>query len=476
MLWKPTADFEAILTAEYYNSSSAGFYYKEVTGINDTNGINGNFSTVDSKPGGNRGAAHYVDGNLRLKYHSGDWELTSITALEQNYNNTALDQDLQSLDIYTARRKDVLRSLSQELRAEYKSGPADVIIGGYYSRDKLADSSQILLGSDFFVPYLRGFLIVNPNVLRTTEDGAAFVDATYQVTSRLELGAGVRYDVTGVSATVINASDTFVNVDPRVTARYKVDNDTNIYFTAARGYRSGGFNAGAAIGTPYQTFQPDKLWSFDAGFKTRQLRDHLQLDGSIFFIAYDNFNSTNFVPLPSGPALLTTALARHADSYGFDLNANYRVTNNLSLYAVLGYDHTKLMDVIFVPDTPHLVAQGAPITGVPLWNADVGATYERPIPGTDLTWNLTGDVTYTGKTSEGADPIQYRNDFAEVNLSAGIGYKNWTITVFGKNIFDNKSYELFVPGTLFASGNPDAKSVALPNLPARYGVRLDGRF
>jgi outer membrane receptor protein involved in Fe transport len=129
---------------------------------------------------------------------------------------------------------------------------------------------------------------------------SGFVDTSYRLGDRFTLGAGVRYfrDQQDFSDFVAMAqqSHVFDSVDPRAYAAFKVTNEVNVYASAAKGFRSGGFNT---AGDP--PFGPEDVWTYELGAKMGLLENQVTIDTAVFLSNYSNFqtygvpNTTNGV-------------------------------------------------------------------------------------------------------------------------------------------------------------------------------------
>ncbi|MGH9725130.1 MAG: TonB-dependent receptor domain-containing protein, partial [Candidatus Acidiferrales bacterium] len=114
-------------------------------------------------------------------------------------------------------------------------------------------------------------------------------------------------------------------------AVFKVNDQANIYASAAKGFRSGGFNA--AVGFP--PFQPESVWTYELGTKLSLLDHQLYIDTDVFYSNYKNYVITGLDPSApqqdifqnAGDAVIkgveTQIQWRVADEWTFGLNGDY---------------------------------------------------------------------------------------------------------------------------------------------------------
>src|SRR5579885_1232746 len=132
------------------------------------------------------------------------------------------------------------KQFTEEVRLTSRGkGPFKWTVGGFYrnlSRDFL----------DLYDTLYAGTLYSN---LSYTENDfynstSFFGDTSYDVTRRFTVGAGVRYfkdDQSTFDGTLTQWAR-FHSTDPRAYASYRISEDVNVYASAAKGFRSGGFN------------------------------------------------------------------------------------------------------------------------------------------------------------------------------------------------------------------------------------------
>ena len=108
----------------------------------------------------------------------------------------------------------------------------------------------------------------------TSNAAAGFANTSYRLFDRLTIGAGARYFKDNESnyqgPPTTTQSQSFSSVDPRVYLKYDLTGDMNVYASAAKGFRSGGFNS---EGQP--TYGPESVWTYEVGSKASMLERRL---------------------------------------------------------------------------------------------------------------------------------------------------------------------------------------------------------
>ncbi|WP_037505682.1 TonB-dependent receptor, partial [Rhizorhabdus wittichii] len=151
---------------------------------------------------------------------------------------------------------------------------------------------------------------------------------------------------------------------PKFGAEFQVTPSTLVYASASKGFRPGGYNPQVgvpcqasnlnALGYPNgrpQTYNSDSVWSYELGLKTRTSRFSAQ--GSVYQIDWKNIQQV--VGLGACGFQFTSNLGS-ARSRGLDIQLDYRLTDDFTLQAEIGYTNAKFLDTVF----------GGPLATVPL--------------------------------------------------------------------------------------------------------------
>ncbi|MBU4197368.1 MAG: TonB-dependent receptor [Alphaproteobacteria bacterium] len=260
----------------------------------------------------------------------------------------------------------------------------------------------------------------------------------------------------------------------RVTARYELTDDTNVYANYARGRRPEVISAsgpsapgGAARFSPVDAETVD---SYEIGAKSALLDGRLRVDGAVFMYNYENFQTT----IQQGTQFITTN-AGEAKSYGFEGQANFAVASMLDLFATYAYNHSRFENGIYDGNKFRLSPDNA---------ASIGATWRLPVTGGEIevqptyTWqskvffeddNDRPDLQTVASGAFVADLIQdeYQDAYGLLNLR--IRYTpdstNWGVEAFGENILDEE-YIKDAGNTGDALGMP----TFIAGRPAAYGL------
>jgi iron complex outermembrane receptor protein len=142
-----------------------------------------------------------------------------------------------------------------------------------------------------------GFVYYGQNELETTAT-AIYGQLEYQVNDDLTLTGGLRYsndektggdEVFAFLAVPKNqhvVDDSWSKVTWRLQADWDLDQDTFVYGYISTGYRSGGFNLGAASSGEIDVVDPEELTAFEVGYKKSMLDNNVNLSLAAFYYDY----------------------------------------------------------------------------------------------------------------------------------------------------------------------------------------------
>lgn len=123
-------------------------------------------------------------------------------------------------------------------------------------------------------------------------------NTSLDVTDRIQIGGGLRYFTDEQTApTAGQASQSFDSIDPRVYVSYKLTRNWNVFTSAAKGFRSGGFNAVNPLFP--EAFKPESVWSYELGTKFETMGGMLGGQIAGFVSRYTDMQTSTLAVAPS---------------------------------------------------------------------------------------------------------------------------------------------------------------------------------
>jgi iron complex outermembrane recepter protein len=371
--------------------------------------------------------------------------------------------------------------------------PVNGVIG-IYDDHRLNDFSTNVFATNPATGYPEAATQIDQrNFQDSTRDFALFGEATWHITSRLSLLAGLRYfdDVRNLnSATIIPffglgapgasppAQAQNTGTIHKVNFSYQLAPAVLLYAEYSEGFRAGGTNAATVASVPAQ-YSPDSTRNVELGTKTKWFDGRLTANLDVYDIdIYDMqvaelFDDGAF----SG---VGNASGKDAQSRGAELDVSAEPINGLFIELGGNYTDAALTKNLSgtgnaAYDVGALAVAGAPVLNVPKWNGSLSTDYNFPLGG-DYLGSVGGDVEYTGlvkQTSYDLEPYANFNvplpAYTLVNLRAAIRWSDYQVQLYLDNAFD-KNAEVNVINDV------DDPYNIVTNRPRTIGVRLSARF
>jgi len=232
-------------------------------------------------------------------------EVKSITAYRSTKGEFNRDGDATPFSLSQQTRDINYDQFSQELQLNGTSlnDQLNWTLGAYYFEEQATDLVFVSLGN-LFGP---GPSIDIDNLI-DNKSFAVFGQGTYELSEKLSVTGGVRwtrdektYDtfqaIPVISLLVVDGAktDIFTAVTGRLGVEYKASDDHLIYASAAKGFKSGGFTPRyvAPVAAPL-SFDPETVWSYEAGTKWTGFDNRARLNLAAFYSKYKDIQLVLF--------------------------------------------------------------------------------------------------------------------------------------------------------------------------------------
>jgi outer membrane receptor protein involved in Fe transport len=417
-----------------------------------------------------------------VEYDFGGARLNVILSSQRIDNNTVLDAtDVVGSPAFNFAELDNrawLRKNTQELRLTSARGTIEWLLGGYHSREKGSREQRLWaeLAADASVMDL-----VSVNQPATYDEKALYGDVTYNPTSALSFTLGAR------TARIKQTYETLTNGNPDfpaplnssdkantylLTGRYSLDGTSSVYLRAASGYRPGGPNPpaidqnGQVVPGAPTSFQPDTLWSYEAGYKADLLDKRLGIEVAVFDIRWDKLQQ----PIPVG-ATTVTGNASKAEIKGLELASRYVLDSQWSLEGSLAWSDAKLKE-----DAPELGPAGSRLPNSARLAYSIGGRFGYSLAGNPSYVSLS--ARHVGQRNAGfemtgsAVPNYSLPAYTLVDAQWGMDFGAWQVSAFVRNLTDKRAL-LGGDAALTAFGGPLRATVAQPRT---FGTTLTYNF
>jgi iron complex outermembrane receptor protein len=337
------------------------------------------------------------------------WSFKSVTAWRSMDYASHLDLDATPLAVFGVYVDEDQHQFSQEFQLTYAGERLNAVAGVFYF-DETDLTYSGLLGP--VISLVTGSINDQRN-----RSYAAYGQATYDLTERLSLTAGLRYtyedkdfrrtqtfygpittpperDDPGLLVTDIDTAASWDSWSPKVGLDYAISEDVMAYVSVSRGFKSGGFDGRANDASGAAPYDPETLWAYEAGLKSTLMDRRLVANMAVFWNDYTDLQLSSFSADGGGGFIALFTNAGAATIRGAELELTARPVPALTLNATVGYLDARYDEYIGpggvdISDQRHLV-------NAPEWSARLGGVYVVDLgPNGSLT--LGADAAYRSK-------------------------------------------------------------------------------
>jgi len=227
-------------------------------------------------------------------------------------------------------------NISNETRLTFGQ-PSDVfsgVAGIYYAHTK-TDEDLYLTGRSTFDDTKRNL--------------GVFGEVSYRLTDRWTFTGSLRFQQDQIEregSTVfarqgVDFDKTFQALLPKASLAYAVTPDWTVGAMVNRGYNPGGISLNLTAGQ-WQPFKEETLWNYELFTRASLLNNRLNVSGNLFYTDFQNAQYFIPVVLATGVVQSYAINAEKAHAYGFEVSADYRLLDNLTLKAGAGLLRTEI--------------------------------------------------------------------------------------------------------------------------------------
>ena len=171
-------------------------------------------------------------------------------------------------------------------------------------------------------------------------------------------------------------------------SRYRVNPQHNVYASAARGYKAGGYNPAALPGS--EAYGEEHAWHVEGGVKSSLVGGKVAASAAVFFIDWDDLQLN--VPNPFVPGQFYIANVGGASSSGIEFDVTARPHQLVDVFASFGYTNASFADGTW--------SMGVDVSGnnlpfTPDYTALFGAQLNRSVTSS-ISGFVRGEVVLSG--------------------------------------------------------------------------------
>jgi iron complex outermembrane recepter protein len=332
---------------------------------------------------------------------------------------------------------------------------------------------------------------------------ALFGELAFDITDRLEASLALRYDnderenTTETPQGFIPASincdlvapgtpcastgdvrtETWEELQPKVTLRFKPNDDVTTYIGYSRGFRSGGFNQTGVGSAPNpfgllngidDLFDEETADTYEAGVKARFAEGRVMTGASVY---YTKAEGSYFFVFDPGTSTQNLGNLGEVDYKGLELEIQGQVNDNIELYARGGWTDSEIKESERAATD---VGNQAPL--VSEYTVNLGANLRFPLGSGTSTFFIRPDFQIIGDTWWYPDNFTRRSPVELLNLRAGIDSERWSVVAWSRNLLDEDYNAEWSPGPFGFPSPGQTNNFVFKAQPQVWGVDFTYRF
>ena len=436
-----------------------------------------------------------VNTSLVVNYTGRKFNFNSQTAYQYNHRryNKPLDGDFSPIDGVTIINDygngwNKVKAVTQEFKFNSSASSTSKLkwtAGSYLFYNDNPTKQATHFGRD--AAYL-GVPDTNFSTINTTKAKsygiAVFGQATYAVTRKLNVIAGLRFDYEKKKYNVLgeyqkdpdptplfetrpdtSASVGFNAFSPKVGLSYNISRNSDAFLTYSRGYRTGGLTALSSDPSqpPLYPYKPEYSSNIELGIKNNLLHNRLQLN----FTAFLTYVTDAQVPTLILPDAVTiTKNAGKLSSKGIELEVSAKPVKGLQADYNFGFTDASYRNLKLSQNGSTVNLDGKKQIYTPESTSMLALQYSYAF-GVKAKIKLIarGEWQFLGRQYFDLANNIRQGDYSLLNAKAGIGYGQTSLMFWGRNIADKK----------YISYAYDFGAIHLGD-PATFGVTLSTSF
>ena len=458
--------------------------------------------------------------NINLEHRNDKFIFTSSTGFQYFDDDMHMDTDYTSASIFTLNQVQTQKNWTQEFAVKSKTENNYRWSFGAFGFSRNLSTNVVTTMKEGAISGILqpNFNSLRPMIIEVTNDeipipgtfktpayGAAiFHQSTYNhlFTEGLSLTAGIRLDYEKTELDYNTSMTMNLNVTPpgpprppsqysvtttpdgigsvsftewlpKVSLKYEFDATRNIYLTAAKGHKAGGYNIqmfadivrniieekGKMLMNPSKdpletempasilaktSYKPEHSWNYELGFKGEIIRNLLYTEAAVFYVDVKDVQITQFVE--SGQGRKVTNAGR-AESMGLDWSITAYLVENLSLTANYGIVRAVFKD--YKTGEKGEAGEKGDYSGnyipfAPQNTFSLAAGYNRRLKNNRLIdrFNIHAQYNGAGKIFWTEANDSWQDFYGLLNLKAGVNKGAFRINIWTRNSL-NVNYTAF---------------------------------
>jgi len=381
---------------------------------------------------------------LQIDYAISDsLSLTSITAHREVDMHVLTDLFVSNMPRLFQLSDDVSKQLTQEFRLV--GNPSSSL---NWQAGIFVANEEVERGGNIYVARLPSPGPFDDFAKNETNSLGIYGSLTADVTDKGSLIFGLRYSRDEKEESIDNGfvapelNNEWSKVTWDLSYFHSLNEDVSVYTKYAQGYKPGGFNDEAGSVDEWVSFDEEFVQSYELGLKSYWLDRSIQLNGSIFFMVYEDIQFESFINQTLDQAIANVG---EMQSQGVEAELLWAATNNLGFNVSIAYNDAEITEF-----EPNPALEGNQFYNTPELSYVLGITYDLPL-NNGSEFRMMASFRHKDKVFSDLQNNLYpyrvgeEMDVVDLNANWSSPEKQWQVAAWVRNLTDQESWAQIVP-------------------------------
>ncbi len=257
---------------------------------------------------------------------------------------------------------------------------------------------------------------------------------------------------------------------PKIGLKYQPNDDMMVYGSYSEGFKSGGFFGRQANFNIDPSYEPEYVKNYEIGMKSTWLDGRMIFNAAAFMAKYEDKQESILVPVDLTNVATVVRNAASLDMQGLELELMYQITSAWNVMMTYGYMKSEFDEYLADLNGDNIITDNSGLSSrnTPENTFGITTSYTVQVGNGDLKTRLSYRFRDEMEAEASNNPLGSLDSIDNLNATVTYSFDNYSISVFGKNITDEREQRWSTIGGLTSRG--------WWNEGATYGIEFSAKY
>lgn len=257
---------------------------------------------------------------------------------------------------------------------------------------------------------------------------------------------------------------------PKIGLKYQPNDDMMVYGSYSEGFKSGGFFGRQANFNIDPSYEPEYVKNYEIGMKSTWLDGRMIFNAAAFMAKYEDKQESILVPVDLTNVATVVRNAASLDMEGLELELMYQITPAWNVMMTYGYMKSEFDEYLADLNGDNIITDNSGLSSrnTPENTFGITTSYTVQVGNGDLKTRLSYRFRDEMEAEASNNPLGSLDSIDNLNATVTYSFDNYSISVFGKNITDEREQRWSTIGGLTSRG--------WWNEGATYGIEFSAKY